>query len=258
MRIYVLLKQTLDTEESLEIEDNKIVVDEGEKMINPYDEYAIEEALLQRDKHGGEVTAVSVGMEEIEVESSLRTAYAMGVDHAVWIQIEELAESDPHSTATILAAYLADKKADLIIGGNVSVDSGTGQVGPRLAEQLGINQATTILKLTIEDQAATVTRDVEGDEVVMKLPLPLLVTAQQGLNEPRYPSLPGIMKAKRKTIEELTLDDLSLDLQDVKAKTDTVKQYLPEQKEKGKQLEGTIHEQVQELVELLKTSVSQS
>ena len=112
---------------------------------------------------------------------------------------------------------------------------------------------TTITKLEINGTTATITRDVEGDSEVIETSLPVLVTAQQGLNEPRYPSLPGIMKAKKKPLDELELDDLDLDEDDVEAKTKTIEIYLPPQKEAGKVLQGELADQVKELVNLLHT-----
>ena len=250
MNIYVLLKRTFDTEEKITLSNGKINEDGAEFIINPYDEYAVEEAIVKRDELGGEVTVISVGSEE--AEKQLRTALAMGADKAVLINTEDdLEESDQYSTAKIIAEYLKDKDADLIIAGNVAIDSGSGQVGPRVAELLDIPYITTITKLEIDGTTATVVRDVEGDSEIIETSLPLLVTAQQGLNEPRYPSLPGIMKAKKKPLEELELDDLELDEDDVEAKTKTIEIFLPAKKEEGRILDGDIQDQVVELVGLL-------
>ena len=252
MNIYVLMKRTFDTEEKITISGGKINEDGAEFIINPYDEYAIEEAIQVRDAHGGEITVVSVGNEE--TEKQLRTALAMGADKAVLINTEDdLEESDQFTTAKILSEYLKDKDAELIIGGNVAIDGGSGQVGPRVAELLNIPYVTTITKLDIDGNKATVIRDVEGDSEVIETTFPLLVTAQQGLNEPRYPSLPGIMKAKKKPLEELELDDLDLEEDDVETKTKTIEIYLPAKKEAGKVLEGELADQVKELVNLLHT-----
>ncbi|MBG9445774.1 MAG: electron transfer flavoprotein subunit beta/FixA family protein [Bacillota bacterium] len=252
MNIYVLMKRTFDTEEKITISGGKINEDGAEFIINPYDEYAIEEAIQVRDANGGEVTVVSVGTEE--AEKQLRTALAMGADKAVLINTEDDVENgDQFTTAKILSEFLKDKEADLIIAGNVAIDGGSGQVGPRVAEILGISYVTTITKLDINGSSATVVRDVEGDSEVIETSLPLLVTAQQGLNEPRYPSLPGIMKAKKKPLDELELDDLDLDEDDVEAKTKTIEIYMPPKKEAGKVLEGELEDQVKELVKLLHT-----
>ena len=250
MNIYVLVKRTFDTEEKIVLNGGVIQEDGAEFIINPYDEYAIEEAIQIRDAQGGEVTVVTIGGED--AEKQLRTALAMGADKAVLINAEEDVEDlDQFSVAYILAEYLKDKEADLILAGNVAIDGGSGQVGPRVAELLDINYVTTITSLDIDGDTVKIVRDVEGDSEVIETSLPLLVTAQQGLNEPRYPSLPGIMKAKKKPLEELELDDLDLDEDDVEAKTETVEIFLPAQKEAGRVLQGELQDQVKELVQLL-------
>lgn len=252
MNIYVLMKRTFDTEEKITISGGNINEDGAEFIINPYDEYAVEEAIQIRDKNGGEVVVVSVGNDE--AEKQLRTALAMGADKAVLINIEDDVENgDQYTTAKVLAEYLKDKEADLIIGGNVAIDGGSGQVGPRVAELLDIPSVTTITKIDIDASNVTVIRDVEGDQETIQTSLPLLVTAQQGLNEPRYPSLPGIMKAKKKPLDELELDDLDLDEEDVEAKTKTIEIFLPTAREAGKVLQGEMADQVKELVSLLHT-----
>ncbi|CDO01695.1 Electron transfer flavoprotein small subunit [Oceanobacillus picturae] len=251
MDIYVLLKRTFDTEEKINISSGKIEDDGAEFIINPYDEYAVEEAINQRDEHGGEVTVVTVGDEESEKQ--LRTALAMGADKAVLINTEEdLEDGDQYTTSRILEAYFKDKQVDLILAGNVAIDEASGQVGPRLAELLGMPYITTITSLKIDNETVSLEKDVEGDVEVIESTLPLLVTCQQGLNEPRYPSLPGIMKAKKKPLDELELDDLDLDEDELEAKTRTVEIFLPPEKEAGRVLEGEIGDQVQELVSLLK------
>lgn len=250
MNIYVLVKRTFDTEEKIVVNGGKIQEDGAEFIINPYDEYAIEEAIQKRDALGGTVTVITIGGED--AEKQLRTALAMGADEAVLINTEDdLDELDQYSAAYILAEYLKDKEVDLILAGNVAIDGGSGQVGPRLADLLGINYVTTITSLEIEGTTAKIVRDIEGDSEVLETSLPLLVTAQQGLNEPRYPSLPGIMKAKKKPLAELELDDLDIDEDDVELKVETVDIYLPPQKAAGRILEGDLSVQVKELVNLL-------
>ncbi|QDI91084.1 electron transfer flavoprotein subunit beta/FixA family protein [Salicibibacter halophilus] len=251
MNIYVVMKRTFDTEEKVEINDGVIDEEGAEFVINPYDEYAIEEAIVLKEAHDGEVTVVTVGDEDAEKE--LRTALAMGADQAVLLDTEDLDEEVDHYTISeMLTAYFKDKEYDIILGGNVAVDDGAGQVAPRLAEKLDINQLTTITKLEIEGTTANIERDIEGDVEIIEAQLPLLVTCQQGLNEPRYPSLPGIMKAKKKPLDTLDLDDLDLDEDDLEAKTKTIDRFLPPEKEAGKKLEGEPAEQVRELVDLLK------
>lgn len=251
MNIYVLLKKTFDTEDKIVITDGEIEDDGAEFIINPYDEYAIEEAIVQRDEHGGEVTVVTIGDEDSEKQ--LRTALAMGADQAVLINTEyDLDEGDQYTTEKILEAYFADKEVDLILAGNVAIDEASGQVGPRLATRLDIPFVTTIVGLDIDGETVNIDKDVEGDVEKIETSLPLLVTCQQGLNEPRYPSLPGIMQARNKPLEELELDDLDLDEEDVEPKTETVDVFLPPEKEAGRILEGDIEDQVKELVSLLR------
>ncbi|SDH34562.1 electron transfer flavoprotein beta subunit [Alteribacillus persepolensis] len=251
MNIYVIMKRTFDTEEKIVINDGVIDEDGAEFIINPYDEYAIEEAIVLRDEHGGEVTVVTVGDEDAEKE--LRTALAMGADKAVLIDVEDVDEELDHfSISKALTAYFSKKEYDIILGGNVAVDDGAGQVASRVAEGLGINQVTTITSLEIDGTAVNIERDVEGDVEKIETSLPLLVTCQQGLNEPRYPSLPGIMKAKKKPLDTIDLDDLDLEEEDVEAKTKTIDRFLPPEKQAGKILEGEVDEQVDELVQLLR------
>lgn len=251
MNIYVLLKKTFDTEEKINLQDGRIEDDGAEFIINPYDEYAVEEAIKQRDEHGGEVTVVTIGDEDSEKQ--LRTALAMGADKAVLINTEDdVEEGDQYTTAKILEAFFEDKETDLILAGNVAIDEASGQVGPRLAEALGIPFVTTITSLEIDGDVVKIEKDVEGDLEKIETSLPLLVTCQQGLNEPRYPSLPGIMKAKKKPLEELELDDLDLDEDDVEPKTKTIEIFLPPEKQAGRVLEGDVQDQVRELVSLLK------
>ncbi|MDV6378139.1 electron transfer flavoprotein subunit beta/FixA family protein [Sporosarcina sp. GW1-11] len=250
MNIYALVKRTFDTEEKISISNGAIAEDGAEFIINPYDEYAVEEAIQLRDEHGGEVTVLSIGNEDSEKQ--LRTALAMGADKAVLINIEDdIDDIDEYTSAKVIAEYLKDKEVDLILAGNVAIDGGSGQVGPRVAEFLGINYVTTITQLTVDGTNVTVVRDVEGDSETIETSLPLLVTAQQGLNEPRYPSLPGIMKAKKKPLEEVELDDLDLEEDDVEAKTETKEVFLPPAKSAGRLLEGEPAEQAAELVKLL-------
>ncbi|PID15550.1 electron transfer flavoprotein subunit beta [Sporosarcina sp. P34] len=251
MNIYALVKRTFDTEEKISISNGAIAEDGAEFIINPYDEYAVEEAIKLRDEHGGEVTVLSIGNEDSEKQ--LRTALAMGADKAVLINIEDdIDDIDEYTSARVIADYLKDKDADIILAGNVAIDGGSGQVGPRVAELLGINYVTTITELTIDGTNATVVRDVEGDSETIETSLPILVTAQQGLNEPRYPSLPGIMKAKKKPLEDLEFDDLDLEEDDVEAKTETKEVFLPPAKSAGRVLEGEPADQAAELIKLLR------
>jgi len=251
MEIYVLLKRTFDTEEAIQLDGGRIDEDGAEFIINPYDEYAVEEAIRVRDAEGGEVTVLTVGPEDADKE--LRTALAMGADKAVRISIEDdIEEADHFTISEVIAGYLKEQTVDLIIAGNVAIDGGSGQVAPRVAELLDIPYVTTITKLELNGTDAVITRDSEGDTEVIKASLPLLVTAQQGLNEPRYPSLPGIMKAKKKPLEELELSDLDMDEDELAPRIETVERFLPPAKAAGKILSGDMAAQAAELASLLR------
>ena len=201
MNILVLVKQTFDTEEKLVIQNGEISEDGVNFILNPYDEYAVEEAVKIKEDIGAEVTVLSVGPSRSE--SVLRTALAIGADKGIIIELEE--EVDEYTLSKYIVAAIKGNQYDLILGGNMAVDSGSGQVAIRIAEELGIPHVSTITKLTLEGSKATVERDVEGDMEIIEVGLPFLATAQQGLNEPRYPSLPGIMKAKKKPLERLSV-----------------------------------------------------
>ncbi|MFZ5813982.1 MAG: electron transfer flavoprotein subunit beta/FixA family protein [Bacillota bacterium] len=245
MEILVLLKQTFDTEAKVTVKDGRILDDDVTLVINPYDEYAVEEALKVREAHGGTVTVVSVGGDR--VEEALRRALAMGADEAVLL--EAPAGADEFVTASLLAAWAKGKFFDLVLAGNVSVDTGAGQTALRFAEALGLPHVAAALKLEVAGGRATVHRDAEGDTEVVEVPLPALVTAQQGLNEPRYPSVPGIMKAKRKPIGRATAADLGVDLS---ARTAVTSVFQATQNRLNKMIKGTPQEQAKELVRLLR------
>jgi electron transfer flavoprotein beta subunit len=246
----VTLKQTFDTEERIVVE-NGVVKEDGVKfVINPYDEYAVEEAIRLKEEIGGDVTVVTIGPDR--AEEALRTALAMGADEAILVN-DPAAFGDEYTAAKVLAAVAKQKSYDIILSGNQAVDDGSGQVAVRLAEELGWAHISTITKLEISGSDVTAHRDAEGDVEVVSAKLPVLVTAQQGLNDPRYPSLIGIRKASKKPLTTLTLADLGLSAEDVQPRAKIVDTFLPKPKQAGKILSGDLASQVKELVTSLKT-----
>lgn len=213
MNIIVCLKQVPDTEAQIRVApDGKAIVTQDIKWVmNPYDEYGVEEALRLKEKFGGEVTVVGLGPKR--VTESIRTALAMGADKGVLISDDALEGSDGLATAKALAAAIKDLDYDLIFTGQRGVDDDMGVVGTALAEILGIPNLSVIVKVEVAEDGKSVKvhRPVEGQVLVIESALPALITTQKGLNEPRYASLPGIMKAKKKPLEEKTLADLGLD-----------------------------------------------
>ncbi|MFV9510991.1 electron transfer flavoprotein subunit beta/FixA family protein [Tepidibacillus sp. LV47] len=246
MNILVLLKQTFDMEEKIVLKDGQISEEGVEFIINPYDEYAVEEALKIKEELGGTVTTLSLGSDRFE--SSIRTALAMGADQAILIDDERLF-GDEYVVSNVLARVIQEQSYDLILAGHIAIDDGSGQVPQRIAEILGIPFIGTAVKIEINDSVVIVHRDVEGDIEIVETNLPVLITTQQGLNEPRYPSLPGIMKAKKKPLDR---PDVDITAEAIRAKTEVLETYLPPKKSGGKILKGEIKDQTKELVQLLR------
>jgi electron transfer flavoprotein beta subunit len=211
MDIVVLVKQVPDTESLVQIAGDGVSIkkEEIKWVMNPYDELAVEEALRIKEAKGGSVTVVSVGPQK--AQETLRTALAMGADKGLHVN-DPLAEgSDALGTAKILAAAVKGLPFDLIICGQRAVDEDNYQVGAAVAEFLDIPQISLVNKAEVLDGKVRCHRAIEGGTVVVEAPLPALFTTQRGLNEPRYASLPGIMKAKKKPLEVKTLADLGVE-----------------------------------------------
>ena len=201
MKIAVCIKRVPDTETRIRIAADGISVDEsGVKFIlNPYDEFAIEEALQRKEKAGaGEIVVVALGPEA--AQETIRAALAMGADRGVLLRAEAV-PADALLVAKALAAELKDGGYDLVLFGKVAVDDTAQVVGAMTAELLGLPCVTAITKLEIEGGTGTAQREIEGGVEVVTFALPAALTCEKGLNNPRYPSLKGIMAAKKKPIE---------------------------------------------------------
>ena len=211
MEIIVLLKQVPATESLIVIAEDGVSIktDDIKWVINPYDEFAVEEALRIKEAHGGSVTILAVGPEK--TAEAIRTALAMGADKGILIADSALEGLDGLGTARVLAAALKQIPFDLIVAGQRAVDDDNYLVGPATAEFLDIPHISMVIEQEISDQKIKCQRTVEGGTVTLEAPLPVLFTTQRGLNEPRYASLPGIMKAKKKPLERQTLSDIGFD-----------------------------------------------
>ncbi len=276
LKIVVLLKQTFDTEEKIIVTPAGVDERDAKFVINPYDEYALEEAIRQRERLGGEVIAITCGSERSQ--EALRTALAIGADEAIRLDNEALPD-DSSAVAAALAAVIGPISPDLLLAGLFAVDSGAGSVALQIAELLRLPHAASAVKVTIlsaeelgslpaneemlsstaagnAERYALVERDVEGDTETVSIPLPALITAQQGLNEPRYPSLPGIMKAKRKPLRTIMVAELIasgvLALESVSPRTARTQLLPPPPRAAGKRIPGEPAEQAAALVSLLR------
>jgi electron transfer flavoprotein beta subunit len=213
MKIVVCIKQVPDTATQVKIAAGGQSIETAgiTWIVSPYDEFAVEEALRIKEKRGqGEVIAVSLGPDR--VKEALRSSLAMGADRAIHLNDSAWAEADTLTTARALAAAIKQESPALVLCGRQAIDDDMGAVAAQLAELLGWPCASWIMEEAVDGDARTIRvgRQVEGGLEVFDLPLPAVVSAQKGLNEPRYPTLKGIMGAKRKEIKDLKAGDVGL------------------------------------------------
>ncbi len=241
MKILVCASKVPDSATKIIVgDDNKSIDNKGVKFIlNPYDEFAIEEGLRIKEKFGGEVTVVTVGEETSQ--DILRTALAMGCDNAALIKTTSIPDS--YQVAVNLANYARTLAPDIILMGRQSIDFDSFQVPSMTAELLNIPSASVVSKLTIEGDTATAERDIEGGKEIVSLSMPCLISAQKGINDPRYPKLPDIMKAKKKPIEDIPF-------QNVAQTIEVVGIQLPDKKRVGKIVTDS-DDDINEIVRLL-------
>jgi electron transfer flavoprotein beta subunit len=231
VNIIACVKQVPDTETQIKVKPDGSGIDEAgiKWVMNPYDEFGVEEALRLKEKYGGEVTIVSLG--PARSLESIRTALAMGADKGIHINDPALEGADAYTTAMALAAAIKTVPYDMIFCGQRAIDDDAGQVGAVLADLLNIPQMTVVTKVDVDGNAVKVIRPIEGAQLLIESSLPCLVTAQKGLNEPRYASLPGIMKAKKKPVDVKDAASLGITV-DVKARV--VKTLPPPARPPGK------------------------
>ncbi len=239
MKIVVCISQTPDTATKIEVgADGRHIETKGVKFIlNPYDEFAVEEALQK--KGDGTVTLVCVGGES--AKEAIRLGLAMGADDAVLVTDDQRVDS--FSVASELAAVIDSMKPDLILLGRQSIDYDSAEIGPMLSEMLSLPCVSFVTKLDIDSSTVRAERDIEGGKEVVETTLPCIITAQKGLNDPRYPKLPDIMKAKKKPIDERAPSSVT-------PRVETVEMHKPEKKHEGKIFEFS-ESNVKEVVRLL-------
>ncbi len=251
MKIAVCIKAVPDTEAKIVIAGDKKSIDTaGIRFVcSPYDEFAIEEALLQKQKHGGETMVFSMG--GAECTDVLRDALARGIDNATHLNDPAFTNLDPLSTAKVLAAAIKDGY-ELILLGQQGVGGDHSQVPAMLAELLDVPQATIVTKLEIEGGKFKAIREIEGAREVVEGSLPVAISAQKGLNEPRYPGIKGVMAARRKEITVKNAEALGL-AGKINPALDVAEMAEPPARPQGRLIDGDIDTQVKTLVQLLKT-----
>lgn len=251
MKILVCIKQVPDMASRFKVNGEGVWYDETDLAfrMNEYDEYAVEQAVQLKEQLGNtpDVTVLSIGPDRI-VET-IKKALAMGCDRGVHIQDNASFRKDPWQMASTIAGFARDKNFDLIFTGMQSQDRGSAQVGPITAELLNIPCVTTVVGFAFADGVITAKRELEGGiKAVVKLKLPALITCQLGLNTPRYPTLPNIMKAKKKEILSFPIAGFPQE----KELTATISAYPPEKKGTGVVLEGDVNDLVGKLIGILK------
>ena len=254
MKIAVCVKSVPDTETKISIAADKKNIDlNGVRFItSPFDEFAIEEAIKLKEKNGGETVVISVGGKE--VTDVLRDSLARGIDSAVHVDDPDLTWLDPLSTAKVLAAAIKDGGYDVVLCGQQGVGGDNSQVPSILAELLNVPQVTLVVKLEIDGNKFKAEREIEGAHEFVEGTLPAVFSAQKGLNEPRYPSIKGVMAARRKEIAVKNAEALGIkgtvggDNRKVVIKEMT----LPPDRGQGRRLEGDVDAQVKTLVDLLR------
>jgi len=257
VNVIVCVKQVPDTETLIKIkpDGSGIVTDDIKYVMNPYCEFAVEEALRIKEKFGGQAILVTVGPQR--AVEALRTGLAMGADRSIHLNDPAFEGADGLATAKALAGVIKKETFDLVLCGKQAVDDDLAQVGPSLAELLDLPHVTLITKLELfpDKKKAKVEREVEGGREVVEVNLPALFTCQKGLNEPRYASLPGIMKAKKKEVKPIDLAALGMPADQVGAagsKTKILRYIRPPSRPPGKIISGEVLDAAKNLVKLLR------
>jgi electron transfer flavoprotein beta subunit len=254
MKILVCIKQVPDMESKFKLNGEGNWYDNSDLAwrMNEYDEYAVEQAVQLKEQVGdSDLTVLSIGPER--VKEMMKKALAMGCDRGVHIADDEFFKKDSYEIASVIAEFAKDKGFDMIFTGMQSQDRASGQVGVLVAELLGLASITTIVGFAFESGRITAKRELEGGtKAIVKTNIPALVTCQLGLNTPRYPTLPNIMKAKKKELLSTPIGELLK----VEGKQETARMYFPEKKGGGLVLEGDIGDLAEQLIRILKDNTA--
>ena len=250
MKIFVCVKHVPDTAASIRLAGETGFDDSEIKFIaSPYDEYGIEEAVSLVEKNDGEVVIVTVGKDA--AVSTIRAALAMGAHRAILVKIESQFLDSSLTAKALKAAIEQDGSGDLIFTGKGSVDTESFQTQYRLAQLLEMPVVNEVSSLSIDDGKAVVEREIgSGEKQVIEMNLPCIIGADRGLNEPRYPKFPDIMKAKKKKIHEIEFS--SLDMGESQAMVEIEKLELVPERSGAKMIEGSVNDQADQIVKILR------
>jgi len=207
MRILTYIRQVLDAEESVRVRDQAVDLEGSKLVMDTMDEYGVEEALRLRES-GIEAEVIALGVGPARMQDALRTALAMGADRAIHVQTD--VALDPIAVSKVVAEIAKEEGVELILSGGQQADWDSHALGAATAERLNWPQATWTSALELKDKTLTGKHDVDEGSETFTLPLPAVITTQQGLNDPRYPTLPNIMKSKKKELKQLTLDQFNV------------------------------------------------
>ena len=254
MRFIVAIKMVPDVTSPFQVKNGELIMDADRVVLNAYDASAIEEALVLTEKFGGEVEVVSIG--PAKTAETIRKALAMGAAKGYHIQIEGDASFNSGNYARILSSFLNEKEYDILCFGKQSQDNDSGLTGSMVAEYLSLPYATNAVGLDIENDKLIVKRQGDTGQEIIELPTPCLVTCSNDMNEPRIPNLKGIMASKRKPIESITLDSLSLSDEDLTPDS-TISAFEPvPTRAAGKKFEGEPDQIAVEVAQLLDTEAN--
>lgn len=254
MKFYVCIKQVPDVNAPLQIKDGKLVQDADRNILNAYDASAVEEALVLTEAHGGEVEVVLAGPEK--AKETLRKALAMGAHKGTHIVTSGDEPFDSFSFGKILAKFFSDKEYNFILCGKQSQDTDSGLTGSILAELLDKPYVTNAVGLTLEGETLTVKRQGDAGQEMIEVPSPGVVTCSNDMNDPRIPSLKGIMQSKRKPVETISVADIDAGVSADDVKTRVLSFEEKPEREPGKKYEGEPEEIAREVARLLDSAES--
>lgn len=254
MKFYVCIKQVPDVYAPMQIKDGQVIQDADRNVLDAYSASAVEEALVLTEKHGGEVEVILVGPEK--AKETIRKALAMGADKGVHIVTSGDEQFDSFSYSQILSSYLSGKEYDVILTGKQAQDTDSGLTGGMLAANLNLPYTTNAVGIEAENGNLVVKRQGDTGQEIIELPTQCLVSCSNDMNDPRIPSLKGIMASKRKPVDTVAIIDLGIDASSVAARTTITRFEEKAARKAGQKYEGDAEEVARQVAQLLDTEAN--